>query len=45
MKQKITILGSTGSIGKSLINILKKDIDNFDITLLTADQNINELLT
>jgi len=44
MKQKITILGSTGSIGKSLINILKKDIDNFDITLLTADQNINELL-
>ena len=37
-------MGSTGSIGKSLINILKKDIDNFNVTLLTADKNINELL-
>ena len=44
MKKKITILGSTGSIGKSLINILKKDINNFEITLLTANKNINELL-
>ena len=44
MKKKITILGSTGSIGKTLINILKKDINNFEITLLTADKNINELL-
>jgi 1-deoxy-D-xylulose-5-phosphate reductoisomerase len=44
MKKKITILGSTGSIGKTLINIIKKDITNFDITLLTADKNINELL-
>ena len=44
MKKKIAILGSTGSIGKSLINILKKDINNFEITLLTANKNINELL-
>jgi 1-deoxy-D-xylulose-5-phosphate reductoisomerase len=44
MKKKIAILGSTGSIGKSLINILKKDINNFYITLLTADKNINELI-
>ena len=44
MKKKITILGSTGSIGKSLINILKKDINSFNILLLTADKNINELL-
>ena len=44
MKKKITILGSTGTIGKSLINILKKDINNFEITLLTANKNINELL-
>ena len=44
MKKKITILGSTGSIGKSLISILKKDIKNFEITLLTVDKNINELL-
>ena len=25
MKKKIAILGSTGSIGKSLLNIIKKD--------------------
>ena len=29
MKKKIAILGSTGSIGKTLINILKKDKINF----------------
>ena len=44
IKKKITILGSTGSIGKSLINILKKDINSFEISLLTVDNNINELL-
>jgi 1-deoxy-D-xylulose-5-phosphate reductoisomerase len=44
IKKKITILGSTGSIGKLLINILKKDKNNFNVTLLTADKNINELL-
>jgi len=43
MKKKIAILGSTGSIGKTLINILKKDKKNFDIILLTANKNIKEL--
>jgi 1-deoxy-D-xylulose-5-phosphate reductoisomerase len=43
MKKKIAILGSTGSIGKSLINILKKDKKNFEIVLLTAHKNIKEL--
>ena len=44
MKKKIAILGSTGSIGKSLINILKKDKKNFEIILLTANKNTKELL-
>ena len=44
MKKKIAILGSTGSIGKSLINIIKKDKKNFDIVLLTAEKNYSELL-
>ena len=44
MKRKIIILGSTGSIGKSLINILKKDKKNIEILLLTANKNIKELL-
>ena len=39
MKKKIAILGSTGSIGKSLINILSKDKDNFQVVLLTANKN------
>jgi 1-deoxy-D-xylulose-5-phosphate reductoisomerase len=44
MKKKIVILGSTGSIGKIFLNILKKDIANNEIFLLTANKNINELL-
>ncbi len=44
MKKKIAILGSTGSIGKSLIDIIKKDKKNFDIVLLTAEKNYSELL-
>jgi len=39
MKKKIAILGSTGSIGKTLLNIVDKDKKNFDIILLTANQN------
>ena len=44
MKKKIVILGSTGSIGKSLFNILKKDKSNFEISLLSANSNYQELL-
>jgi 1-deoxy-D-xylulose-5-phosphate reductoisomerase len=39
MKKKIVILGSTGSIGKTLLNIISKDRKNFEIILLTADTN------
>jgi len=44
MKKKIAILGSTGSIGKTLIRILKKDINNFEIVLLSANKNYHELI-
>ena len=44
MKNKIAILGSTGSIGKCLIDIIKKDKKNFEIVLLSADENYTELL-
>ena len=43
MKKKIAILGSTGSIGKTLIEIIKKDKKEFDIILLTADKNYTDL--
>jgi len=44
MKKKIAILGSTGSIGKTLIKIIKQDKKNFEIVLLSADENYKELL-
>ena len=44
MKKKIAILGSTGSIGKTLIDIIKKDKKNFEIILLSADGNYKELI-
>jgi 1-deoxy-D-xylulose-5-phosphate reductoisomerase len=43
MKKKIAILGSTGSIGKILIEIIKKDKKKYDIFLLTADKSYNQL--
>ena len=44
MKKKIAILGSTGSIGKTLIEILKKEKDKPEIVLLTINTNYRELL-
>ena len=44
MKKKIAILGSTGSIGKTLIEIIKKNRKNYNIVLLTADKNYKEIL-
>tara|TARA_B100000700_G_scaffold22647_1_gene21989 strand:- start:26 stop:1189 length:1164 start_codon:yes stop_codon:yes gene_type:complete len=44
MKKKIAILGSTGSIGKSTIDIIRKNKKNFDVILLTTNNNYNELI-
>ena len=44
MKKKIAILGSTGSIGKTLLEIIHKNKKNFDIKLLTARKNYKALL-
>ena len=44
MKKKIAILGSTGSIGKSLIDIILKNKKEFDVILLTANNNDKLLL-
>ena len=42
--KKIAILGSTGSIGNSLINIIKKDKSKFKIELLTINKNYKKLI-
>ena len=44
MKKKIAILGSTSSIGKSLLEVIKKDKKNFKIELLTANTNYKDLI-
>ena len=42
--KKIAIFGSTGSIGITLINIIKKDKKNFRIELITANKNYKKLV-
>ena len=44
MKKSVVILGSTGSIGKSLLDIITRDKQNFKILLLTANKNYKLLL-
>jgi len=44
MKKKIAILGSTGSIGRSTLEVIKKDKKKFDIILLTANNNYRRLI-
>ena len=44
MKKKIVILGSTSSIGKSLLEIIKRDKKSFEIELLTANTNYKDLI-
>ena len=42
-KKKIAILGSTGSIGKSSLEIIKLNKKNFKIKLLSANSNYKEI--
>ena len=42
-KKNIAILGSTGSIGKQTLEVIKKDKKNFNIILLSTNSNIKEI--
>ena len=44
MKKKIAILGSTGSIGKSTLEVIKRDKKKFDVILLTADSSYKKII-
>tara|TARA_B100000989_G_scaffold292280_1_gene267932 strand:+ start:856 stop:2013 length:1158 start_codon:yes stop_codon:yes gene_type:complete len=44
MKKKIAILGSTGSIGKNLLEIVNRDLKKYEIVLLTANKNFSGLI-
>ena len=43
MKKDIFLLGSTGSIGETTLNVIKKDYKNFRVKLLTTNSNINKI--
>ena len=42
--KKIVIFGSTGSIGSSLLSVIKKDKMNFKIELISANKNYKKLI-
>ena len=44
MRKKIAILGSTGSIGRTTLEVIKSDKKNFEIVLLTANNNYKKLI-
>ena len=44
MKKKITIFGSTGSIGQSTLDVIKIHQDKYEVVGLTADKNYEQLL-
>ena len=43
MKTKVTILGATGSIGRSTIDLIRRDPERFDVVALTGAANIAQL--
>ena len=45
MKKKICILGSTGSIGQTTLKIISKNKKDFDVVLLSGNNNFKLLIT
>ena len=43
--KRVVILGSTGSIGKSLLKIISKNKNLYKIDLLIVKKNYNELFS
>ncbi|GHU10733.1 hypothetical protein FACS1894151_10290 [Spirochaetia bacterium] len=44
MKKRIAVLGATGSIGHSTLDVLRNDPDSFETVLLTANNGREKLL-
>ena len=43
MKNKVAILGSTGSIGITTLKIIKKNKKNFELKLLSTNNNAEKI--
>ncbi|MFM1766564.1 MAG: 1-deoxy-D-xylulose 5-phosphate reductoisomerase, partial [Pseudomonadota bacterium] len=44
MKQNITILGSTGSIGTNTLDVLSRHLDRYQVFALTASVQVEAIL-
>ncbi len=44
-RRRITVLGATGSIGDSTLNVLDQHLEQFEIVALTAQDNAEKLIT
>ena len=45
MKKKLIILGATGSIGQSTLDVVRNQPDRFEVVALVGNQNIEQLVT
>ena len=43
-KISISIFGSTGSVGSTALNIVRNNLDLFDVKILTANESVDELI-
>ncbi len=41
--KELFLLGSTGSIGETTLNVIKKEKQNFKVTLLSTNNNVNKI--
>ncbi len=41
--RSVTVLGATGSVGQSTIDLLRRNPDSFDVRVLTANRNAGQL--
>ncbi len=44
MKQRIALLGSTGSIGKNTLAVVREHPDQFEVVGLAAGSNVQEMV-
>lgn len=44
MKKRIAILGSTGSIGTQALEVIRQNPENFEVEVLTANNNVDVLI-
>ncbi|MDD3288908.1 MAG: 1-deoxy-D-xylulose-5-phosphate reductoisomerase [Alphaproteobacteria bacterium] len=43
-RRRITILGSTGSVGQQTVDLIERDMDKYEIVALTAKGNVSKLV-